>query len=362
MASTIPVRIRRTAYRRWQRVTAIAAPGIAALALVALATGLLRHPKAGPAGQVSPPATLGLRAGRYGRNLLLSWNRVTVANSEASHGILYIEDGTYKTQLELDKQQLNTGKLTYYPESTEVRFRLEVTSQAGIAAESLQWNGSVLAVGERHPSPFAKVKPDAPPRRERAKEAEADIAQALSGQDPAWPSRPPVRQMQESADRTMPADPIPPPPLLTANLTAAAPPPGLIPSLPPQHSVSVRVEPAAGSWFSRVAGRIPIVRRLRKDPAGFVPPRPLSEVRPEMSALDRQYAAADVGVRLSLNESGRVDYAEVISGGADRALASAALIAARQWRFVPAELDGEKVASEIILRFHFQPELTANTR
>jgi TonB family protein len=64
-----------------------------------------------------------------------------------------------------------------------------------------------------------------------------------------------------------------------------------------------------------------------------------------------------VDVRVYVSETGKVEFAEA-SGGSDRQdLAAAAVYAARQWQFAPAQQGSEKVAGEAVLHFVFVPPL-----
>jgi TonB family protein len=93
-------------------------------------------------------------------------------------------------------------------------------------------------------------------------------------------------------------------------------------------------------------------------------PRPAQPVTPPTVAthVDAQYPPSalrqrkhgDVVVALTVDVDGHVSKVEVLeSGGAD--LDEAAIVAARQWTFVPAQRAGQPVASRIRVPFHFAP-------
>ena len=87
----------------------------------------------------------------------------------------------------------------------------------------------------------------------------------------------------------------------------------------------------------------------------FVPPETLQPSPPRSVRVDR---AVVINVRVYLDRSGKVDYAELLSDGtgANRDLASAAVFSARKWRFSPAKVDGKAVPAQAVLRFRFLPE------
>ena len=64
--------------------------------------------------------------------------------------------------------------------------------------------------------------------------------------------------------------------------------------------------------------------------------------------------ATTVDVVVSINEAGNVVKAE-FRPGSHPLLREAAVRAARQWKFQPAEHDGRPVPSETVLRFNFDP-------
>jgi len=75
------------------------------------------------------------------------------------------------------------------------------------------------------------------------------------------------------------------------------------------------------------------------------------------SALAEQ-RHADVVLTVTVDADGHVSNVEVASSGGD-ALDQAAIIAVRQWTFVPAKRDGRPIASRIRVPFHFAPPAPA---
>jgi TonB family protein len=106
-------------------------------------------------------------------------------------------------------------------------------------------------------------------------------------------------------------------------------------------------------------GKIPLLRRLRRQQEDFVPPSPVREVRPVLTAKESRELnePVPVDVKVYVGESGKVTYAELLTSGLGdrRELASAAVYAARRWDFTPARLGDTKVPGEVILHFRFAP-------
>jgi TonB family protein len=108
-----------------------------------------------------------------------------------------------------------------------------------------------------------------------------------------------------------------------------------------------------------MVGRVPLLRRLRKEPEE-TPPEPVHEMKPSLSDAERRSLTADVpiDVRVYVTDSGSVNFAELLASRAasrHRDLADAAVLAARRWSFRPAKAGSENVPSEVVLHFLFSP-------
>ena len=81
----------------------------------------------------------------------------------------------------------------------------------------------------------------------------------------------------------------------------------------------------------------------------------VDRVPPEVlkSALETIHGTVRVDVRVTVGRSGNVTHARFADYGPSRYFASAAIKAARQWRFRPATASGVPVQSEWLLRFGF---------
>ena len=142
--------------------------GLCAVALIAVGDAVLTrlHPK-----EVVKPAVpdhIGLAAARDGDGLRVEWNRNANIVRKATHGLLYIEDGRYQSQFSLTDQQLTDSAIHYWPETANVRFRLElyrgsesVADEVRIAAERSSpavHTASRTVVKRARPSPFERTR------------------------------------------------------------------------------------------------------------------------------------------------------------------------------------------------------------
>jgi TonB family protein len=107
-------------------------------------------------------------------------------------------------------------------------------------------------------------------------------------------------------------------------------------TVPPQVSVQTAA-PNSASGTDRVPGRV------------------LQQVEPNVSTGARRtiQGRVKVSVRLTVSPSGEVSEATLLSPGPSRYFANKALEAARGWKFKPAEVGGQPVASHWLLRFQF---------
>ncbi len=94
-----------------------------------------------------------------------------------------------------------------------------------------------------------------------------------------------------------------------------------------------------------------------KKPAhkGVVRGSVLKNVLPEVSrsAQNTITGRVKVSVQVSVDASGNVSQAKLVSAGPSKYFADRALAAAHGWKFTPPQVDGEAAASEWILRFQY---------
>jgi hypothetical protein len=151
---------------------------------------------------------------------------------------------------------------------------------------------------------------------------------------------------------------LPEPPDLRPPATAdALPTIGAILTTPiptaPDRFVNVHVNTAA-----RPGRRFPLLGKSNRG-AAYTAPAPIREHLPEVSADLRRRVAHQVpiDVKVFVDATGKVEYAELLSSGAgpNRELAMLAVFASRRWQFSPANLNGAPVPAEIVLQYRFGP-------
>jgi hypothetical protein len=124
---------------------------------------------------VRPPAVpeqIGLHAAAEGEGMRVQWDRSSRPIRHADRAVLFIEDGTVKSQLDLTGRQLDSSSVMYLPQSERVTFRLEVhrgsQSSSDSAALDLSQNrnrhprhGPARAIVQQvRPSPFQHMDPE----------------------------------------------------------------------------------------------------------------------------------------------------------------------------------------------------------
>ena len=257
-----------------------------------------------------PESVLALQVERRGNDLRVSWNRTSPVVARAAEAVLEIRDGELQQQeLRLDLDQLRNGSVLYTPSNNGVQFRLEVTAQDGTKTSE-----TVLALTAAPPG--ITGTPSLPP----------------------VPSPPVTRPTVSAANE-------PKAPSRDSGANAGTVPPGRPPqqtSRPPADAAS-----APGGEASQPA------------PATYSPPQPLRQVQPalppDVTALVT--SEIEVEVRVHINKEGRVVMAETLPTArpVNTFLTSAARNAALLWRFEPAKVGSQAVASEVVLKFQYRP-------
>jgi hypothetical protein len=337
---------------------------LAAVVAGVLVVQLVRPSKTVPAVPAPHgPSQISLNVERNGPQLRIRWEPNSEAVRRATHAALYIVDGNHKTTLELAQQQLNSGSVAYRAQTPEVMFRLNLATPNGdigdsirvlgaAPAQSVQTAALIVAPPVPRPAPVA-----AAPRRVNSRpkpeefDGKAERAELVLEPSPRHDVLIIAPTLPEAPASVQPVGEVPLPAVLAAIPVRAA--------RLPDPAVTVTAEPVATSGLAQVVGKIPLMRRLRKQPQAFVPPVPIHEARPNLTARDRHDLSrpVSVDVKVYVTESGKVDYAELLSNGLgqDRNLATAAVFAARQWQFSPARLGEESEPGEVVLHFRFNP-------
>jgi TonB family protein len=99
----------------------------------------------------------------------------------------------------------------------------------------------------------------------------------------------------------------------------------------------------------------PLPENTKPAPQGVTQGSVLEQVLPDVSRSATNTIAGHVrvSVQVSVDASGNVSQAKLLSPGPSRYFADRALAAARRWRFAPPQVDGQAVASVWVLRFQF---------
>lgn len=350
---------------------------LATAGAVALAVGLpfevqRRIPDSIPA---KPALSLALDVANTGSSLRLSWDHHALRH--AGHAILWIEDGTGDQRFELDSKQLNEGTVLYWPRTTDVNFRLELLSPDGNVTES------VRAIGR--PSPALVVAPTAAQGAVKPQPLGTSKAPAVDALEtsPAPSPKPSPNDLNPTASprqsRTFalpraqlepaPGTPaaLPDPPTIQPVLARTIGPSEeflkpIVPVLSQEprdgrdSNLRVSVEPLSGSRLEHVVRNVPLIgKRSRR--SDYVPPAPLHNpavAGPPPGSVARE---VDINVKVYVNLSGKVEYAEILSrvAKADRDLAALAMFSARRWEFVPARSGNVAVPGEVVLHYRFGP-------
>jgi hypothetical protein len=112
-----------------------------------------RGPAPAPAARPVLSGRTSLHVQHEGQALKLHWNAGSPDVRGAQRGAVVIQDGGRESRLELSGRELRAGVASYWPESRDVGFRLELDgAQAGAVRTTAQ-------VQERKPSPFSSPQP-----------------------------------------------------------------------------------------------------------------------------------------------------------------------------------------------------------
>jgi len=352
-----------------RHAAARAAFWLPAVGVIALAVGLYwgissRAPGSIPVKPATPPS---LNVAFTGNRLRLSWD--PQISTRADRAALWITDGPETVRLELDSKQLSDGSLVYWPNHSDVEFRLETLSPGVHSTESVRAIGrppQAVGVPQAPPtvameSPTPVLAAPATPRRNRTRHPVSSPDRPRPKPTGTASRQMPVAFEKSRADRapaTAATIALPEAPTIQP---AAAPPPAsgkellkLVdsPRKPEVADLPFRVslEPVPASRRS-----FPTLKRSVR--ADYVPPAVLRNpglVNPPHRSIARE---VNIDVKVYVNPSGKVDYSEVLSSveESNRDLAALAVFSARRWEFVPARTRDGAVAGEMIIHYRFGP-------
>jgi TonB-like protein len=329
--------------------------GLVVVALLSIAAAMAVKPhqfkSAGEQPELQSDAVytdLGLNVERSGGSLVAAWNREAPGVVSATSGVLVIQDLAGRHNLLLDSEQLRAGSATYPAASDEMTIRLEVR-------DGLR-NTGVEAVRLLSPPSQRGVPPH-----------EAQMTVRI-------PTRAPVRPPAVRTGRK----PFRPPPPATARTNLPAPIPDAAPDaqFPPRlpsvepagiaapfaTPVPPQPEPPAASIVLPANPSAPPARAI--EGAATTAPVPVSVVSPSLpknvKALIRN--RIQVTVTVKVDATGKVTDATATVAGANPPgtlgdfIRTAAVNAARSWRFEPAKVNQRNVAGTCEIKFEFRPD------
>lgn len=307
---------------------------------------------------------LDLRAMRYPDSIFLTWNRTAPVLSSATGGRLAITDGEYHRELQLEKQELLSGSVSYVPAGNDLHFRLDVfMSPDRTISESVRVIGGLFSELRRILPPIGTP----PPRQEVSR---PPGSATVSTQEPRQFEGPPSlasspREVsrgssdRDASNRTV-SMPQPPalPQRMVPDLTAisAVQRPSILPDAPPppERSVPGAQQSVLSSQPLGTSGSAQPAKPVVSPP---VPPVATRKVMPAIPGSVRYLAenAGEVEVRVQVDARGKVTNAALVRAekSAGIFLSRYALAAAYQWEFKPATAGGKPVDGEVLIRFQF---------
>jgi TonB family protein len=127
-------------------------------------------------------------------------------------------------------------------------------------------------------------------------------------------------------------------------------------SVPPAETHSASAQPPAEQPTAQAPAPFTEKVKPAQEEKGVVQGSVLQQVQPDVSrnALKTIEGRLKVVVEVSVDASGNVSQAKLVSPGPSTYFANRALAAARGWKFNPPHLNGQAAASEWVLRFQFR--------
>jgi protein TonB len=312
-------------------------------------------PVASPAAvaRTEAQSPLGLSVERHGNDLRVSWNGKADTISKADFGMLLIRGNAVSRDVPLTAEELRAGSVVYVSPVDQVRFELTVVGGGQVAREFLRI--VVPEIAERAPN-------------------RASLTSSLRGNSNAGAVLPPpvssgseipreLRQFKETRDAataTPPSIEEPPP------LSGAAPVNRVNPSLLNRPAVSPSPPPVSVNQVA-VSSPAPVNVPAQRTPQGqpsqstsrAQPPVATHQVAPHFPTMLRGviWKPTTVDVNVFVDASGSVVKAEAAAKpGLHPLLSDAAVEAARQWKFQPAQFNGHPLPGNIVLQFKFFPK------
>ena len=305
-----------------------------------------------------PSSELGLNIDHLGPALRLTWNPHASVVENATHGILWVSDGSARKKIELDGKQLAHGSVMYVPESDQVEFRLQVDSQGKPVANS------ILSLAPATRPELADVVPPAP----------AVPAEEEQSTTPPKSSVHPIQERAPSVTASSAPSPTPPaaekPAAIAKEEPAAVtvpkpdPPSSFVRQPLPSVSLSYEYAPLPERARRKGIDKIPVIRLFHRHPKPepasaksetVVPAKPLQAFKPHVPSDVARALPGDwrVDVKASIDEKGRVLQLEPLSSTMDPRLVRLVMNAVNDWDFEPANIDGRAIKSGLVVTFRF---------
>ena len=353
-----PVAERRQASGRWWLAPALVAV-VAASVLAGASLYFRRGSNLPVASQATVARTevqspLGLSVERHGNDLRISWNGNADRISKADFGMLLIRGSAVSRDIPLTADELRAGSVVYVSPVDQVRLQLTVVAGGQVAREFLTI--VMPEIAERSPN-------------------RASLTSSQSGNSNAGAVlRPPassgsvipleLRQFKEIRDTAAATPPsIDEPPSVRGGAPVSSVTPSVLnrPAVS-RSSPSVSINQVPVSSLAPVS--VPAQRTTQGQPSLSTseaqPPVATHRVVPNFPTMLKKGAIwkpTAVDVSVSVDASGSVVKAEVAAkSGLHPLLRDAAVQAALQWKFQPAQYDGHPLPANIVLRFNFAPK------
>ena len=343
---------------KWSSIT------IAMAAVVLILLLSTRRPLAPASTRIGPAQSLSLTLTGEGDRLRLSWDGAAPAIQHGRCGVLWIADGSIRRRIILDVSQMRAGSLSYLPNTNDVSVRLKMceTNERLVKPDAINNSISVVqpARGPVRPMQQAETanlrnghNTAYMARRQgiRSRQLERVSHNAnlvSSGSSPALAS--PGERPESPPFATSPVQSVVEKHILVAATSSVS-------KSTPEPFSTVTVETNTESHARGLISKIPpLLRRLHPAPE-YEPPTPVHESTPVVDDHLRRSLESEVpvDVRVYINRSGKVDYAELLSDitGGNRDLAALAVFDARHWEFTPARSGTRIVPGRAILHYRF---------
>jgi CheY-like chemotaxis protein len=304
-----------------------------------------------------------------GDRLRLSWDGSAPGIRPGRCGVLWIADGSTQRRVILDVSLLRAGTVFYWPHTNDVSVSLNIPdankdlNEVSTGDSTCVPQPGVSSVDQQAKTVDPRYQQNTGREDQRHRIA---YTRSKGARKYASPTSPGSRQTLPTAKTLSESLPVAASPVerIAEKQIIAAPTNPIAQSAAESFS-TVTFEPVTESHSGGVMGKMPLLRRLHRGPE-FVPPRPVQETTPTVpeKLLSTLRTEVPLDVRVYINKSGKVDYAELLSDitAVNRGFASLAVFDARHWEFEPARSGTRIVPGRALLRYRFNNPLFAVSR